>query len=431
MRAPYCDALYNGPDGQPRIFKLEVLEANGSNAGRNKASWMPVIGATHPHCRCTTHPIPAGHGFSETGELVEGGTYGVRHDTEKSFLQSYVGERNLQKSFRTLESVELGGMSVDIHAGAEQLQMWLQTHGQRGETRMPYAYGQVQGMAKALHCCVGSDPFPTHVYIVRKNNPRTGYYDEDKVMLGFTSPHHAKAAFLAEHDANEDYFGSIAMVPIQEFANSLHGTTKALPIDTRADSAPIQKGPPVLKSTSTLRLTMQKNYSGQSIAAVSGAEDRNPSGGSGLDLKDGEIFPRPTASSKPDLLDTAEIFEGALLTEEEIERLHEIGAKDRDVLLRDAGYRERDVKPVKIPDEYAMMADRDSSEKKRQAGPRLHAGLGRRAWHSPDQYHTEANRKGDAPLTGPVSHCEEAQVRRRYLEGTGRKSFWCAAATGR
>jgi len=41
--------------GNPRIFRLSMLEANGSsNAGRRRSDWLPVNGATHPWCSCVT-----------------------------------------------------------------------------------------------------------------------------------------------------------------------------------------------------------------------------------------------------------------------------------------------------------------------------------------------------------------------------------------
>lgn len=46
----HCVRLHVGPDGHPRIFKLSELEANGTNVGRKAADWLPVVGATHPHC---------------------------------------------------------------------------------------------------------------------------------------------------------------------------------------------------------------------------------------------------------------------------------------------------------------------------------------------------------------------------------------------
>jgi hypothetical protein len=48
----WCRKFYLLPDGTPRLFRLEELQANGSNYGKKKTDWKPVLGKTHPRCRC-------------------------------------------------------------------------------------------------------------------------------------------------------------------------------------------------------------------------------------------------------------------------------------------------------------------------------------------------------------------------------------------
>jgi hypothetical protein len=60
----HCIRLYltNGLGSQPKIFKLSELTANGiNNVGRKVEDWLPVIGATHPHCRCSLMELPEGY----------------------------------------------------------------------------------------------------------------------------------------------------------------------------------------------------------------------------------------------------------------------------------------------------------------------------------------------------------------------------------
>lgn len=51
----HCNRLYltDGPGSEPILFKLKDIKANGTNIGRHTTEWLPVIGATHPWCRCT------------------------------------------------------------------------------------------------------------------------------------------------------------------------------------------------------------------------------------------------------------------------------------------------------------------------------------------------------------------------------------------
>ena len=60
----HCKRLHLGPDGQPRIFKLRELERNGTNFGRKARDWLPVVGATHPHC------FPAGTQVRTSGGML-------------------------------------------------------------------------------------------------------------------------------------------------------------------------------------------------------------------------------------------------------------------------------------------------------------------------------------------------------------------------
>lgn len=50
----HCLRLYTteGFQSEPRIFKLSVLKANGTNIGRKVDEWKAIVGSTHPFCRC-------------------------------------------------------------------------------------------------------------------------------------------------------------------------------------------------------------------------------------------------------------------------------------------------------------------------------------------------------------------------------------------
>lgn len=56
----YCSEIYTteGVGTKPKIFKLVELVDNGTNIGRKASEYKPVIGSTHPNCRCTLHLVP-------------------------------------------------------------------------------------------------------------------------------------------------------------------------------------------------------------------------------------------------------------------------------------------------------------------------------------------------------------------------------------
>lgn len=77
----FCKLLYLKPDGvTPRVFRLSVLLANGTNVGRfagratrsggTRTQWKAVLGALHPFCQCELAPLAEGMGFDGRGHLV-------------------------------------------------------------------------------------------------------------------------------------------------------------------------------------------------------------------------------------------------------------------------------------------------------------------------------------------------------------------------
>lgn len=98
----HCKRLHNDPDGFPRIFRLNELEANGTNVGKKVAEWKPVVGAIHPNC------FPAGTLITTTGgqvpiEDIRPGGHVISHDgsTQKvsHFWAQSIDEELLKVSF--------------------------------------------------------------------------------------------------------------------------------------------------------------------------------------------------------------------------------------------------------------------------------------------------------------------------------------------
>lgn len=55
----WCNKFYTNKDGSPKVYRLTDLLANGSNDGLPKSAWKPVVGSTHPRCRCELHYLAA------------------------------------------------------------------------------------------------------------------------------------------------------------------------------------------------------------------------------------------------------------------------------------------------------------------------------------------------------------------------------------
>jgi hypothetical protein len=236
----HCVRLHVGPDGHPRVFRLSELERNGTNHGRKARDWKPVVGTIHPWCQCTMVRIPAGWGFDEHDNLVPGGAGGVRYASHDDMELALREELDLAKSV-ALGHVDFQGLPVAIENAPGTVRHWKAPDGETGETRMLFAYGYVEGTMGAdgdgIDVYVGPDPRAEMVYIIHQQNPDTGIYDEDKVMVGFPHEQAARWAYQA-HFNRPDFAVAVSPMSVDAFKRWVAGTS---------DGNPLQEGKPVTR----------------------------------------------------------------------------------------------------------------------------------------------------------------------------------------
>lgn len=85
--------------------------------------------------------------------------------------------------------------------------------GEAWSVRMPADYGYIRGTVGAdadqVDCYLGPDAKSTKVFVIHQNDRHTGAYDEDKVMLGFSSLENALVTYTLGHSHAGLVFGSI------------------------------------------------------------------------------------------------------------------------------------------------------------------------------------------------------------------------------
>lgn len=225
----HCKRLHLGPDGQPRIFKLSTLMKNGAtNFGRKAADWKAVTGSVHPHCQCQMVRIPVGWGFNEFGSLVPGGEYGVVYQDEEEMVRAMLRENDLIKAMTGESKLTFQGLPIVIETPAGGQRHWKEPQsGESGSTDMLYAYGYIEGTMgnddDEIDVFIGPAPDSEAVFIIHQQNPRTGTYDEDKVMLGFMNEEQARVAYMQHYD-RPDYYISCMPVRMDQFKRMIAGT---------------------------------------------------------------------------------------------------------------------------------------------------------------------------------------------------------------
>ena len=113
-----------------------------------------------------------------------------------------------------------GGFTVMVENPAGSVRTGKNGDGKPWRTEMKNDYGFIKGAIGAddegLDVYLGPDENAENAYIVHQDNPETGEYDEDKVMLGFASPEEAKKAYLSHYD-DPKFFGSMTTTPMTAF----------------------------------------------------------------------------------------------------------------------------------------------------------------------------------------------------------------------
>lgn len=230
---PSCKRLALGPDGAPRILKLSQLPGPGSNVGRKQADWVLCAGSIHPRCECQVFRVPPGFGFDESGDLVPDGKYGVRYEGDADDLERSMDLESahvdiLEKARKLAGRIEFQGLPISIEQDVGHVREWKDRNGETGKTVMLHPYGYVRGTegsdGDAVDVYVGPNPQAPNVYVVHQRKKlgagKFGGYDEDKAMLGFSSPEEAKRAYLAHYD-DEGFFGSMDVLSVAEFKKQL------------------------------------------------------------------------------------------------------------------------------------------------------------------------------------------------------------------
>jgi hypothetical protein len=133
-----------------------------------------------------------------------------------------------RKKFPFVGTVRLHGMAIDI----ENLKGSVR-EGPGWKTKMNFHYGEIRDSkgtdGDKVDVYIGAAPDSKRVFIVHQNfpgtHPKAGQYDEDKVMLGFSSPEAAKEAYLSQY-SRKDFFRSITEMEMPKFKKLIFGEVK-------------------------------------------------------------------------------------------------------------------------------------------------------------------------------------------------------------
>jgi hypothetical protein len=148
----------------------------------------------------------------------------ARMQTARKSVSSRVFEafdKSLTWSGYELEDrYKFAGFNISVENKRGSIRRGTDKDGHEWQCKMFFDYGYIRGTEGVdgdhVDVYIGPHEEAQSVYIVHQNDPVTGKYDEDKVMLGFSSLHDARAAYLKQYD-RPGFLGKIDVMPIEEF----------------------------------------------------------------------------------------------------------------------------------------------------------------------------------------------------------------------
>ena len=211
----------------PAIARLTDRAGSGNPADNTPAS--PVPDGQQQDDQTLTTPAPdAGVAVSEGAQpepvqQIEAARAEVA--PEPTDAQKEAG--NYKKGH-----LKLQGLDIALENPKGSTRSGTDKDGKAWQSTMAHDYGYIKRTLGAdgdhVDVFIGDRPDSETVYVVDQVDPKTGKFDEHKVMMGFADEQAAQAGYLANYEKGWKGLGSIKAMPVEEFKRWVKGgdTTK-------------------------------------------------------------------------------------------------------------------------------------------------------------------------------------------------------------
>ncbi|MFQ2180159.1 LPD38 domain-containing protein [Aeromonas veronii] len=117
--------------------------------------------------------------------------------------------------------LKLQGLDIALENPKGSTRSGTDQDGKAWQSTMAHDYGYIKRTLGAdgdhVDVFIGDRPDSETVYVVDQVDPKTGKFDEHKVMMGFADEHTAQAGYLANYEKGWKGLGSIKAMPVEEF----------------------------------------------------------------------------------------------------------------------------------------------------------------------------------------------------------------------
>ena len=236
------ETLFEKPDNTPRTLAQAILETlNFEYDGQQRSNVLAGDSTASQEREQGSTGTPAAGERVEGGEQPSDNTGGTENESGSGEVREKIAEEgskvNTNPSDAQKEAgnyrmghVKIDGMDVTIENPKGSIRKGRDADGKEWQSEMHNDYGYIRGTKAVdndhIDIFLSDNPETGNVFVVDQVNPKTGEFDESKVMYGFASEQEARDAYLSNYEKGWKGLGKITEVTKEEFKKWIDSSTR-------------------------------------------------------------------------------------------------------------------------------------------------------------------------------------------------------------
>ncbi len=236
------ETLFEKPDNTPRTLAQAILETlNFEYDGQQRSNVLAGDSTASQEREQGSTGTPAAGERVEGGEQPADNTGGTENESGSGEVREKIAEEgskvNTNPSDAQKEAgnyrmghVKIDGMDVTIENPKGSIRKGRDADGKEWQSEMHNDYGYIRGTKAVdndhIDIFLSDDPEHGNVYVIDQVDPKTGKFDESKVMYGFSSEQEAMDAYLSNYEKGWKGLGKITEVTKEEFKKWIDSSTR-------------------------------------------------------------------------------------------------------------------------------------------------------------------------------------------------------------
>ena len=236
------ETLFEKPDNTPRTLAQAILETlNFEYDGQQRSNVLAGDSTASQEREQGSTGTPAAGERVEGGEQPSDNTGGTENESGSGEVREKIAEEgskvNTNPSDAQKEAgnyrmghVKIDGMDVTIENPKGSIRKGRDADGKEWQSEMHNDYGYIRGTKAVdndhIDIFLSDNPETGNVFVVDQVNPKTGEFDESKVMYGFSSEQEARDAYLSNYEEGWKGLGKITEVTKEEFKKWIDSSTR-------------------------------------------------------------------------------------------------------------------------------------------------------------------------------------------------------------